>query len=374
MYFRLSLKKNKCLVLFLLSFILLSSYGCETTGGSSKGRRGPSGKESQSSSSSEDRNISRNRVSHTQSMNNNALTPHVFSRGGADKIIASLEGKNLGVSELEALLSAQRLRGVSYKSILGTAKKIASEELKKNIRAEPSEFVRLELGIAAVASKQFAMAEFYLIPLQKAKNKKVQAGASNALGIMALIEGRIPEAVAFWKESLKSVSNYEPARLNIGYTAIKYADLKSGGRYLSAGGDWYIDSALAIVNRFSGRESAAKRLCEKVLDKKPNHKTINYNCGLLELQNFKNFGMARTLITKAVKAPGGKSSWEEEGYRTLSRIDSLQFQLQQQKAAKAKQERLESEKKKALEAEKKQAAEAAKNPAKSTDQQAKPAQ
>ena len=101
------------------------------------------------------------------------------------------------------------------------AKRIVLNEMKVDIGRKLPESVILELALISVQVGNYSMADHWLMELSKSKDKKMQAAAETARGIIEVRSGRLPEAIYYWNEALKKYSNYEPARLNIGFYAPK---------------------------------------------------------------------------------------------------------------------------------------------------------
>src|SRR6185437_9766343 len=124
----------------------------------------------------------------------------------------------------------------------------------------------------------------------------------NAMGVIALHDDRVPEAVLYFKEALKAVSNYKPALLNLGFAALKGGDL--GAAKSALGGmqnDWFVQYGLITVARLEGNEGNANDLCESVLKKQPGHGGALFNCGLFEYQNKHNIAKAKEYLNRAGK-------------------------------------------------------------------------
>ncbi len=262
----------------------------------------------------------------THSLSNNKLTNRIVSRSNAKEVSNRLKGSVKGQDAkskeaLEGMVSAQRLSGVSVETIFKSVRQIADIELKKGVNNDVRDQIKLEVGLAALTQKNYALAEFMLEPLLTSKLAKVKAGAANALGIMAQKEGRIPEAVQMWKTALKAEPGYQAALLNLGFTSLEYGDFETARKMLTRlPEDWFTLSGLIVVNRLRGKNAEVKRLCDIVLKQKPNHKPSVFNCGLFEWQANKNAKKARSMINKAIKLPGGPQSWEQKGFRVLEDI------------------------------------------------------
>ncbi len=271
---------------------------------------------------------SASRVTLSNSLSNNGLTSQTISDGKADAEASRFNGKDK--RSLEGKISADRLARKGPGAVLASAKKLAELEMEKGAGKTVGADVKLEIALAALQGKNFALAEYYLQELtDKGTPAKVKAGAYNALGVIALKDDRVPEAVLYFKEALKASSNYKPALLNLGFAALKGGDLSTAKKALGdLQGDWFVQYGLISVARMEGNEGKADELCDKVLAKEPGHKAALFNCGLLEFQNKRNFAKAKDLLSKSMKAKGGEPGWDDKA--------SQMYGLVQQEEAEAK--------------------------------------
>lgn len=255
---------------------------------------------------------SSNRVTLTNSLSNNPLTSQTISDGKAEAEAGRYNGKDK--RSLEGKISADRLARKGPGQVLASAKRLAELEMEKGAGKTVGPDVKLEIALSALQAKNFALAEYYLQELtDKGVPAKVKAGAYNALGVVALKDDRVPEAVLYFKEALKAQGNYKPAMLNLGFAALKGGDLSTAKKALGEyQNDWFVQYGLISVARMEGNESGAEQLCDKVLLKEPGHKAALANCGLLEFQNKRNFAKAKDLLGKAMKAKGGEANWDEK--------------------------------------------------------------
>lgn len=281
---------------------------------------------------------SANRVTLANSLSNNQLTSQTVSTSKAEGLIGRFDGKSKGA--LEGRISAERLARKSVGQVLGTAKRLAELEMEKGAGRTIEDDVKLEIALSAISSKNFALAEYYLQALTDSKSARVKAGAYNAMGVIALRDDRVPEAVLYFRESLKAVGNYKPALMNLGFAALKGGDLDTAKKALGdLQSDWFVQYGLITVARMEGNEGRADSLCEQVLKKEPNHKAALYNCSLLEYQNNRNYGKARALADKAAKAPGGEQGWDDRAFALSNDIDFAEAEAKQAIAEKKAQEK-----------------------------------
>ncbi len=261
---------------------------------------------------------------YVNSLSNSSLTSWTISRAKAADISVKLEGAAKGsdgkIKEtLASLIATQRLAGQNLQTVLETGRKLADVEMKAGANKDISDAAKLEIALAAVQSKNFAMFDFMVSPLLSAKDAKIRAGALNVMGVVTLEEGRVPEAVQYFKKSMSADSDYQPAMLNLAFVALQYGDLDTAKRMLGrVRPDWFTKSGKLVVARQSGDKAETTDLCGKLLPR--NHKPTVFNCGLHEWLSNNNAVKARDLINKALKMKGGPPSWDEKGYEALNGI------------------------------------------------------
>jgi hypothetical protein len=270
--------------------------------------------------------VSASRTTLVQSMSNSSLTNRTISRQKADEQAARLEPQRGGKEKrvLEGLLSAQRLSGKPVGDIMSTARAIADVEMRRSVDREISDDVKLEIAIGAVQQQKFALAEYFLSQLTASKDAKVRAGAWNLVGLIAIRQDRIPEAAFAFRESLKANGSYRAAQLNLGFLALRGGDFALAKRMLGEmQDDWFALSGLVIVERMEGDKGRADNLCEKVLDKRGDHKPTLFNCALHEYQGKRNFDKAKELLTRMTRARAapGSERWDEKAFRLIGEID-----------------------------------------------------
>lgn len=310
----------------IIAIVTLINSCATSSDESVKGNRS-SNSENRSSNSrnqSDNSNVNLSTKDFVVSLSNNNMTSLTVDGAKAEKALDRAsnikEGSDIKMkAQLAEKIAAQRLSRKGMGAVLGTAKKLADIEMKKGVQNEISPKVKLEIGIAAIYSQNYAMAEFMLDPLSTSKNRTVAAGALNALGVMTLKEGRVPEAMQLFKKSLSMVSDYEAAMLNMAFTALKYGDLDTARKMLGRLKiDWFSDYGKLVFSRQTGNDGEVKRLCEKLL--KENHKPSVFSCGLQAWYQEKNPKKARELINKALQMRGGPNAWEQKGYKILEQI------------------------------------------------------
>ena len=275
---------------------------------------------------------SSNRVTLTSSLSNNPLTSLTINPAKAEKF--SGDGKDK--RSLEGKISADRVSRKGAGVVIATAKKLAEQEMEKGAGRTVADEVKLDIALSAIQNKNYPLAEYFLQELTDSKNAKVKAGAYNAMGVIALGDNRVPEAVLYFREALKASSGYKPAKYNLGFTALKGGDLGTAKGALSDyQSDWFAQSAMISIARMEGDGNRAADLCGKVLSAEPGHKAALYNCGLVELQNRKNPAKAKEYVKKAAAAKGGEAAWDERIGSTLTEAEAEDSRARQ-KAAEAK--------------------------------------
>ena len=116
-------------------------------------------------------------------------------------------------------------------------------------------------------------------------------------------DGRLPEAVDYWNKALKLVSSYVPARLNLGFYALKYGDFSTAKKYLSGMNDYYALTGYMQAVRQSS-PSSANSLCGRILSKKKDYKPAMFSCALNTAQGKGDLKKAKTELQKIAKTRG----------------------------------------------------------------------
>jgi len=317
----------------MLPLLSLWLPGCATS------EKKPAGNDEVSSAGGKEKSegpaeASASRVTLTNSLSNNPLTSATIASGKAEQEAERYRSGNAKDKRtVEGQVSAERLARKGLGDVLGSAKRLAEIEMEKGASNTISSEVKLELALAAMQAKNFAFAEYLLQELVESKNAKVKAGAYNAMGVIALHDDRVPEAVYDFKEALKAVSNYKPALLNLGFAALKGGDLSTTKQALSGlQNDWFVQYALISVARLEGNDSHAAELCDRVLKKEPAHIAALFNCALFEYQNRHNVAKAKEYLNRASRSKGGETGWSERSFMLISQIDQEEAQVKRDAA------------------------------------------
>jgi hypothetical protein len=279
---------------------------------------------------SDDLYISSNYQTLTYSLSNNSLTSKTINISKAKELASDLEGKMASPSakdrkDLIALMAAKRLAGEGVGPVFQVAKKLMIVEMREDIGREMPEVAQLELALASIHSRQFPMAEHWIEKLMASKSDKTKAAALTARGMIAMIDGRLPEAVAFWNDAINVRKDYEPARLNIGFIALRYGDFKTAKLMLSGlQEDYFVNTGMVQADRLADNPKEAAQLCAGILEKKKNYKPALFSCALNEYQGLGNLAKARTELEELAKTDGGPSSIDERAYLTIGKIEKEQ--------------------------------------------------
>ncbi len=281
---------------------------------------------------SDEQKASSTRVTVTSSLSNNILTSQTIAAAKAEAELKKYQGAK-GVLGLEGLISSARLARKSSSDIVAAAHKLAEVEMEQGAGRTIPPDVKLEIALAAITSHNYALAAYYLDDLVDVKNPHLKAGAFNALGVIALRDDRVPEAVLYFREALKAVGNYKPALLNLGFSALKGGDIATAKSTLAkVEGDWFVQYGMISVARMDNDVGAAVDGCDRVLKKEPQHIAALFNCGLLEYQNKHNTAKAKEYLVRAGKAKGGEPDWAEKSFLLISKIDAESAQAKQEEA------------------------------------------
>ncbi len=284
--------------------------------------------------------VSRSSRLFVQSVSNNNLTPYtVNKRDAADvaqDISSSLKKPSLkNIHKMIALMAMKRISGASYGSVSAVAKKVVSLEIEKSISRDIPPNAYLELALVTFQKKQYSMTEYYLEKLAKFKKPKLKAAALTIRGMIEQSDGRLPEAVDYWNKALKLVSSYVPARLNLGFYALKYGDFSTAKKYLSGMNDYYALTGYMQAVRQSSPANA-QSLCRRILGKKKNYKPALFSCALNVAQGKGKLKKAKADLQKIAKTRGEPSEIDEKAYLVIGKIDRKLRKQEMEKRSKSK--------------------------------------
>jgi tetratricopeptide (TPR) repeat protein len=336
---------NQYKVLFVVGFLsLLNLNSCATK--SEKSTKEPSQQGDAKVSADEEEAVSGPEVSAqerlvVQSLSNNPFTSKTVSISKASELATQFgQAKSKTPRQAYGAIVANRLSGRGAQDSFNEAQIIMDKSLSKTPNADLPEDVKFELALSALQTNKYGLADFFLRDLANSKNVRIKAAATNTLGVISIRLGRIPEAVAIFREVLKLDPNFEAAKLNIGFLALQGGDTKTARAMLGGGTeDWFVDSAFISIDRLSGETDKAEQRCEKVLAKQPKHKPTLINCAINAYQGQGNFKKAREYLGRALQIPGGPAAWDDRSGKLLGVIDAEEARASQLKAQKESEER-----------------------------------
>lgn len=256
---------------------------------------------------------STDRVRVTATLSNSILTSRRVDTAEAQKIVAQLErkvqssGRKVPKSVLEDLLSAQVLAGEDINRIRQTANMLVDLEMRRGVDKDLGAAVKLEIAVAAVRAKRFALAEYFLEELGDGDGG-LGSAVKNVRGLIAMEDGRVPEAAKLFSEAVGKDVGGEAAALNLGFLSLKYGDFRTAKKSLGqAKQDWFVKSGLLIGERFEEDGKGAQSLCDSVLGDKKDHKPTLYNCALYAYQNKRDIAAAKEYLARMNRARGDAS-------------------------------------------------------------------
>lgn len=317
------MKKNKLNSLFIIFFL----QGCasfEPEGSPSSPEQSvvsTSSAEAESSESSAQ--LSPNTVVFVYSLSSNPLAKKLIDRSRALSLASKLSSKSDNIREVTTAISLQSLAGSNLDGVYQTARALATRQMQKDIRLQLPDNAKLELGLASIKAKQIPMAEYWLSQVSSSKDRSIKAGELNARGIIAKLDNRLPEAVAFWREALKYVSSYEPARLNIGYTALTYGDAQTARSMLAPlQDDFFAAVGLLQAERLLNNVAKVNSLCTRLKASDSNYKPLLFSCALNTFQGEAKFAEAKTQLQEASRARGGGAALNEKIFQVIGEVEA----------------------------------------------------
>lgn len=320
-------------IFFLASNVMMQACATGKKKDSSNADVQPSGDEGPTQDEPGAPSVSGERRMVIQSLGRNSLMQRPVNRQKAEQLAQRLapfaSGEKADKASrrlLETYLSAQRFAGRPLPDQAATIRSIADQSMKKNPDFDLPPAQALELAISASEAGRLSLAEFFLDPLLKLKDGRIRAAAFNLAGVIALREDRIPEAVAAFKESLKTVNDYRPAQVNLGMLALYGGDFAYARSLLAeAGDDVYVSSGMVTLARFKDSPDAAAEVCARALSRSPEYKPVLFNCGLNELQTRRDLAKARDHFGKMLRAGGSDArsqKFADRAQRLLTAIEA----------------------------------------------------
>lgn len=330
--------KRSILIMLLLGILHLLSACASSSGGSSSVASSSNldsdfedgdleTKENAERAPRSNTDLSANNTSFVYSLTNNPLTGKAVNpakaQSEASKLQRGINPKSADVRrDFSNLMSAKRHGGASLDEVFGVAQKLITIELGKDIRRQLPEQAKLELALSSIQSQKFSMAEHWLNEISDTKNKRIKAAELTARGIIAKIDGRLPEAVDFWRQAVSTFPNYDAARLNLGMTAIQFGDYTTAKKMLgNMQDDWYALTGLMQAERISNNPRRAESLCSRILEKQPKYKPALFSCALNVYQGLGDLKKARAQLEAVSRVEGGPTVVDEKAFLIIGRID-----------------------------------------------------
>jgi tetratricopeptide (TPR) repeat protein len=264
------------------------------------------------------------------SLSNNAASGHTANRSAAEANARRFQ-ESLGRGGVpakrsaEAIVSLGWIAGIGLNDAIAAARAMVDEEMKKGVKHDVNDYIKLELALNALRAKKYSLAEYFLNVVRESKNVRVKAISYNLLGVIAMNDERLVEAVTAWEKSIQALPSHAPALLNLGYVAMRYGDSKTAIATLGQlPDDWFAQAGLISAHRLAGNPKVVEQLCERVLGRQPSHKASLVNCGLHEWQTAKDYRKARELLARAAKVSGGEAGVDERIYQMVTELEADQ--------------------------------------------------
>lgn len=268
------------------------------------------------------------------SLANDPLTLHSVNMEDVKSQRKKLLESNKNDSETLASLVGM---GRWQRENLDTMKKQVGQfvELESSKDSDVSEYAKFDLAIAAYYAHSWGEMFLWLEELQASKDKVIAAQVANFRGVLAINDGRIPEAGEFFKLALSLDPKNEGALLNMGFLNLKYGYYEESEKQLTLlTEDTLAASGLIISTRMLNRDTETATYCQTVLQKTPKYKPALFNCALSELQDrkdIKRVERAQDLLEKCVKLPGGDAASNKEASKLLGEVNKILISLKSQK-------------------------------------------
>jgi tetratricopeptide (TPR) repeat protein len=258
------------------------------------------------------------------SLSNRSETFHTVNAKASSKMKASLQAKKTVSAPIYAsFIGLGRWSREPLETLKKDLAKLAEFELQKGVERSVSDVVKFDFLVAAFQAKEWA--EFFLgmEDLQGSSDKRVLSLLANFRGVLALQEGRVPEAGVYFEEALNLNPKSEAAILNLGFLNLKYAyALKAEVLLSQLPEDNLAQSGLLVSFYLQGKYKEADQKCQKILSQFPDHKQNLFNCAHIAFYGLNDRNRARTLIQKFTQLPSLEKSWEEEAFKLLNLLKS----------------------------------------------------
>jgi hypothetical protein len=305
-------------VTILILGLAISIASCATGG---KKKSGSSLSSSSSSSSKEKRSRApdnRREISvtgsvkpFTNSLSNSPASSKRVDKGKARSLASKLErqvkvSKKVEAMDVLALMAAKRLAGENSRSVIGSAKRLVGQEMRKDINRKLPDIGQLEIALASFQSGQYGMAEYYIIQLLESKSPPIRSAALNLNGLMKYKFSTLRNATDLWEAALKADASNQAARLNLALVALSYADFKTAKRLLAATEqDWFVMGNQAVAEKLALNGKQAQGLCNNALRKESKNRSLLFNCAVADFQVANDYKGAMDKLQKANSMSGG---------------------------------------------------------------------
>lgn len=264
------------------------------------------------------------------SLTNNNLTSKTVNLSKLANLESKLEKqivtdeKNVTKEMLALLINIKRFKGTDITEILELSQKLILKIMAKGIDKDLPLVTKLDIAIAAIKNKKFSYGEYIIEGLISSNNSYVKAAALTLQGIIFLLEDKIPESVLSFNEALKVNANFEAARLNLGFLALKYGDFDTAFELLSPmSSDWFVASGLIVLERQQGQYAKAQSLCKLILSQKQDYLPALFNCAFNEWQGVGDLNKAEAYLNIFIKHKRSPAVYED---RAIMALDQVQRQ------------------------------------------------
>lgn len=268
------------------------------------------------------------------SLSNDPFTLHSVNMDDVKSQRKKLIESNKNDSEtLASLIGFGRWQHENFDAMKKQLAQFADLENSKD--SDISEYAKFDLTIAAYYAHSWGEMFLWLEELQASKDKVISAQVANFRGVLAINEGRIPEAGEYFKLALSLDPKNEGALLNMGFLNLKYGYYEEAEKQLTLlSEDTLASSGLIISSRMLNRDADTSTYCQSILQKTPKYKPALFNCALYELQDrkdLKRVERAQDLLEKCTKLPGGDAASNKEASKLLGEVNKILVSLKSQK-------------------------------------------
>lgn len=220
----------------------------------------------------------------------------------------------------EARLPLARLSGAGLKELVEMARRAHDQELLMDAKASLSENVHLELAIAAIKERQFALAEYHLDRVMTSGDPAFRAAALNVRGYFSYRNGAPMMAMAYWREALVVAPDYVPARLNSALVALEFGDGRTALANLSGLPVLPVTQLARLVGlRQTEKPSQVGNLCGS-LPKKIEYAPLGLTCALNLYEGLRQVKAGKAALKKVTQIPKLPGAIEQRAFKALERV------------------------------------------------------